>query len=272
MLRATLRARPTYFPMRRDVYRYLFACWLPLRHKRLKVFTDWPYRGRDAENGRAAVADESLLSRLKANDERLAKLADPRMIGLDDSAARKLIAQSFPIYYITGTIHSPGDRRAYRLAHGAMAYRLAVDESPYIRVQSLEPHMIVLITPGGGGGWPRSGMVDVYRWHKTHPGENWPRLLYWGHYVAHDNNRDAMGMTLNLTRNILEHLSHWLARPSPARLTRVGAVSSYDNTVGDGPYNAWIDPLLADEWAMRSAGTTWRRCKNFGMPGSFHTW
>ena len=23
----------------------------------------------------------------------------------------------------------------------------------------------------------------------------------------------------------------------------------YDNTVGDGPYNAWIDPTLADEWA-----------------------
>jgi hypothetical protein len=29
------------------------------------------------------------------------------------------------------------------------------------------------------------------------------RLLYRGHYVAHDNNRDAMGMTLDLTRNIL---------------------------------------------------------------------
>ncbi len=23
----------------------------------------------------------------------------------------------------------------------------------------------------------------------------------------------------------------------------------YDNTVGDGPYNAWVDPTLADEWA-----------------------
>ncbi len=24
----------------------------------------------------------------------------------------------------------------------------------------------------------------------------------------------------------------------------------YDNTVGDGPYNAWLDPILTDEWQM----------------------
>jgi hypothetical protein len=24
----------------------------------------------------------------------------------------------------------------------------------------------------------------------------------------------------------------------------------YDNTIGDGPYNAWLDPLVTNEWQM----------------------
>jgi len=48
--------------------------------------------------------------------------------------------------------------------------------------------------------------------HLAHPGENWPRLVYWGHYVAHDNNRDAMGMTLDLTRNVLNTYLDWHAQ------------------------------------------------------------
>src|SRR6202165_3914772 len=54
-----------------------------------------------------AVASESLLAKLDENRARLAKLADPRTINLDDAEADRLVDQSFPIYYITGTIHSP---------------------------------------------------------------------------------------------------------------------------------------------------------------------
>ena len=45
--------------------------------------------------------------------------------------------------------------------------------------------------------------------------ENWPRLAYWGitlPAVAHDNNRDAMGMTLNLTNNVLNTYLGWHAQ------------------------------------------------------------
>ena len=42
----------------------------------------------------------------------------------------------------------------------------------------------------------------------------------------------------------------------------------YDNTVGDGPYNAWIDPILADEWQMIGARNVADMTK-FGMPGVF---
>ena len=50
----------------------------------------------------------------------------------------------------------------------------------------------------------------------------------------------------------------------------------YDNTVGDGPYNAWIDPILTDEWQMIGWNNVSEMTK-FGMPGvfthgTFDTW
>ncbi len=52
-----------------------------------------------------------------------------------------------------------------------------------------------------------------------HPDLQYPRLVYWGHYVAHDNNRDAMGMTLNLRAAGTQSpsLSH---SPNPGKLAR----------------------------------------------------
>ena len=42
----------------------------------------------------------------------------------------------------------------------------------------------------------------------------------------------------------------------------------YDNTVGDGPYNAWVDPTLADEWAELGWNNV-AQMQGFGMPGVF---
>src|SRR5215472_13822325 len=90
---------PNMLPYSKDVYRYfdLLAAASP----RVKVF-----RIGKTEEGRdmiaVAVADEKLLADLKANDARLAQLADPRTLGMDDAKAEPLIAQSTPVYYITG--------------------------------------------------------------------------------------------------------------------------------------------------------------------------
>jgi len=35
-----------------------------------------------------------------------------------------------------------------------------------------------------------------------HPRIFYPPLIYWGKYVAHDNNRDAMAVSLKLTENV----------------------------------------------------------------------
>src|SRR6185437_80899 len=178
-----------------DVYRYFRL--LAARSPRVKVFTIG-----HTEEGRemiaVAIADESLLAKTKENQARLAKLADPRLIAMNDATADSLVTASFPVYYITGTIHSPETGAPTALME--LAYRLVVDNSPYVKF--IRENVLTLITPVVEVDG-RDRMVDLYKWHKAHPGENWPRLIYWGHYVAHDNNRDAMAMTLNLTNNVL---------------------------------------------------------------------
>ncbi|WP_395119280.1 M14 family zinc carboxypeptidase [Rhodanobacter sp. FW102-FHT14D06] len=257
---------PNYLPYSTDVYRYFRA--LAAASPRVKVFTIG-----QSEEGRpmiaVAVADEDLLAGLDANNARLAKLADPRTIGMDDAAADTLIAQSTPVYYITGAIHSTETGSPTALME--LAYRLAVDDAPYIK--HIRSHVITLITPivevDG-----RDRQVDRYNWHRAHPGRNYPRLLYWGHYVAHDNNRDAMAMTLNLTRNVADTFIGWHAQVLHDLHESVPFL--YDNTVGDGPYNAWIDPILTGEWQQLGWDNVQQMTK-LGMPGvfthgSFDTW
>jgi hypothetical protein len=249
---------PDILPYAEDVYRYFRM--LAAASPRVKVFSI----GR-SEEGRemiaAAVADSALIDGMKANDSRLGQLADPRRIHLDDARARELIETSYPVYYITGTIHSPETGAPTALME--LAYRLAVDDSPYIKY--IRSHMIVLITPVVEVDG-RDRMVDLYRWHKAHPGQDWPRLVYWGHYVAHDNNRDAMGMTLSLTRNVLDTYLSWHAQVLHDLHESVPFL--YDNTVGDGPYNAWVDPIVADEWAELGWNNV-AQMQGFGMPGVF---
>src|ERR1700722_16965306 len=249
---------PDIPPYAEDVYKYFRL--LEKSSPRVKVVTIG-----HSEEGRemiaVAIADEPLLKTQKTNDERLAKLADPRTIDLDDKRAQPLIDQSYPVYYITGTIHST--ETGAPTAMMELAYRLAVDDSPYIKY--IRSHMIVLITPVVEVDG-RDRMVDLYKWHKAHPGENWPRLTYWGHYVAHDNNRDAMGMTLNLTNNVLGAYLGWHAQVLHDLHESVPFL--YDNTVGDGPYNAWIDPTLADEWAELGWNNV-AQMQTLGMPGVF---
>src|SRR3954471_6711142 len=257
---------PGKLPYAAEVYRYMRM--LEKASPRVRVFSIGT-----TEEGRemiaVAVASERLLAQLDENRARLAKLADPRTINLDDAEADRIVAQSTPVYYITGTIHSPETGSPTALME--LAYRLAVDESPYVR--NIRDNLVTLITPVVEVDG-RDRQVDVYNWHLAHPGENWPPLVYWGHYVAHDNNRDAMGLTLNLTRNVLNTYIEWKAQV--LHDLHESAAYLYDNTVGDGPYNAWLDPILTDEWQMIGWNNVSEMTK-FGMPGvfthgTFDTW
>src|SRR5437660_2052908 len=257
---------PGILPYAEDVYKYMRM--LEKASPRVRVFSI----GR-TEEGRemiaVAVASEKLLAQLEENRARLAKLADPRTITLDDAEADKLVAQATPVYYITGTIHSPETGAPTALME--LAYRLAVDDSPYVR--EIRDGVITLITPVVEVDG-RDRMVDLYRWHLAHPKDFYPPLIYWGKYVAHDNNRDAMGVTLKLTENVLNTYVGWKAQVLHDLHESVPYL--YDNTAGDGPFNAWVDPILTDEWEILG----WRDVADmtkFGMPGvfthgNFDTW
>jgi hypothetical protein len=249
---------PGILPYAEDVYKYMRL--LEKASPRVKVFSIGT-----TEEGRemiaVAISSAENLKSLEENRARLAKLADPRTIKLDDAEADKLVEQSVPIYYITGTIHSPETGAPTALME--MAYRLAVDESLYIR--EIRDGMITLITPVVEVDG-RDRMVDLYKWHLAHPKDFYPPLIYWGKYVAHDNNRDAMGVTLKLTENVLNTYIGWKAQVLHDLHESVPYL--YDNTVGDGPYNAWVDPILADEWQMIGARNVADMTK-FGMPGVF---
>jgi len=249
---------PDMLPYAEDVYRYFRM--LSAASPRVKVFTI----GR-TEEGRemiaVAIADESLMKDLDADKARLAQLADPRTLNMDDAKAAALIRQTTPVYYITGTIHSTETGAPTALME--LAYRLTVDDAPYI--QYIRKHVITLITPVVEVDG-RDRMVDLYKWHRAHLNEQYPPLMYWGHYVAHDNNRDAMGVTLDLTKNVLDTYVGWHAQVLHDLHESVPFL--YDNTVGDGPYNAWIDPILTGEWQQIGWNNVEQLTK-FGMPGVF---
>jgi hypothetical protein len=261
-----IAGNPNNLPHSKEVYEYMRL--LAKATPRVKVFSIGT-----TEEGRemiaVAVASDQLMAKLDANKADLAKLADPRTIGMNDAEADRIAQKAAPVYYITGTIHSTESGAPTALME--MAYRLAVDESPYMR--NIRDHVITLITPivevDG-----RDREADLVDYHLKHPNEVMPSLIYWGHYVAHDNNRDAMGATLKLTQNVLNTYVDFKAQILHD-LHESGSFL-YDNTVGDGPYNAWLDPLVTNEWQMIGWNNV-QEMTRLGMPGvfahgTFDTW
>src|SRR5688500_17690281 len=257
---------PNKLPYSKEVYDYMRR--LDAASPRLRVYTIG-----QTEEGRemiaVAVASEALMNRLDENKANPAKLAAPRTINMNDAEAARIAATAAPVYYITGTVHSPEAGAPTALME--LAYRLAVDESPYIK--HIRDNLITLITPivevDG-----RDRQVDIFNWHMKYPDRTWPNLVYWGKYVAHDNNRDAMGVTLKLTENVLNTYVDWRAQVLHDLHESVPYL--YDNTIGDGPYNAWVDPLLTNEWHMIGWNNV-QEMTRLGMPGvfafgAFDTW
>jgi hypothetical protein len=257
---------PGKLPYAEEVYKYMRM--LEKSSPRVKVFSIGT-----TEEGREmialAVSSEENIAKLEENRGRLAKLGDPRTINMNDAEAEKLVATTTPVYYITGTIHSTETGSPTALME--LAYRLTVDESAYIK--NIRNNLVTLITPVVEVDG-RNRMVDVYNWHLANPGKNWQNLVYWGHYVAHDNNRDAMALSLKLTQNVLKTYTNWHVQVLHDLHESVPYL--YDNTVGDQPYNAWVDPILTDEWQIIGWNNVSEMTK-FGMPGvfthgTFDTW
>ena len=218
-----------------DLHRYYLA--LEKATPRVRVF-----KMGKSEEGREfmviAVSDEANLARLDRYKEITAQLADPRSITEADAA--RLEQEGKPFYWLSGSIHSPETGSPEMLME--LAYRLAVEDSAL--VQNIRKNLIVLITPvlevDG-----RDREVDLYNYQKAHPGKPAPSLVYWGHYVAHDNNRDAIAMGLALSN--IQMKTFFTYHPQVLHDLHESVPFLYTST-GTGPYNAWLDPIVVSEW------------------------
>src|SRR5688572_6154904 len=219
-----------------DQYRYYRE--LEKASPRVKTFVAPEKSEQGREQLLVVVSDEANLAKLNRYKEITSKLADPRTI--NDELAKQLTAEGKAIYWASGSIHSPETGSPEMLME--MAYRLAVEDSPFI--EAIRKNVIVMITPTLEVDG-RDTMVDLYNYRKANEGKRSPGLIYWGKYVAHDNNRDSMGMALALTRNQMSTFLEY--KPTVLHDLHESVPFLYTST-GTGPYNAWLDPIVVNEW------------------------
>jgi len=202
------------------------------------------------------VSDQANLAKLDRYKEITAKLGDPR--GLSASDAQTLVTEGKPIYWASGSIHSSETGSPEMLME--LAYRLAVEDSPFI--EAIRKNVIVMITPALEVDG-RDRMVDLYNYRKANAGKPAPGLIFWGKYVAHDNNRDGLGLALALTRNQMRTFLEY--HPTVLHDLHESVPYLYTMT-GTGPYNAWLDPLAIDEFQLLAYHEIEEMTKR-GVPG-----
>src|SRR5687768_12735560 len=229
---------PNKLTYTKDQYRYYRE--LAAASPRVRIFMAPEKSEEGREQMLVLVSDEANLAKLDRFKEITAKLADPRKI--TETEAHALVAEGKPFYWASGAIHSPETGSPEMLME--MAYRLAVEDSPFI--EDIRKNMIVMITPTLEVDG-RDRMVDLYNYRKANPGKPVPPLLYWGKYVAHDNNRDGLGLALALTRNQMRTFLEY--HPTVLHDLHESVPYLYTMT-GTGPYNAWLDPLALDEFQV----------------------
>jgi zinc carboxypeptidase len=227
---------PNKLTYTKDQYRYYRE--LEKATPRVKVFSAPEKSELGREQLLVVVGDEASVANLAKYKDITSKLGDPRRV--NDEEAKRLIGEGKAFYWASGSIHSPETGSPEMLME--MAYRLAVEETPFI--QEIRKNVIVMITPTLEVDG-RDMMVDLYNWRKANEGKRAPSLLYWGKYVAHDNNRDSMGMALALTRNQMATFLEY--HPTILHDLHESVPFLYTST-GTGPYNAWLDPIVIDEW------------------------
>ncbi|MFZ1700710.1 MAG: M14 family zinc carboxypeptidase [Pyrinomonadaceae bacterium] len=227
---------PNKLTYTKDQYRYYRE--LEKATPRVKTFVAPEKSEQGREQLLVVVGDEATIAKLDRYKEITDKLGDPRKI--NDEIAKQLIAEGKAIYWASGSIHSSETGSPEMLME--LAYRIAVEETPFI--QQIRKNVIVMITPTLEVDG-RDTMVDLYKYRKANVGKRSPGLIYWGKYVAHDNNRDSMGMALALTRNQMSTFLDF--HPTVLHDLHESVPYLYVST-GTGPYNAWLDPIVVSEW------------------------
>jgi hypothetical protein len=236
-----------------DIYKYFRA--LDAATARVLVYSLGP-----TDEGRemiaVAVSSDENMARLARLKEIMVRLADPR--GLQDEDAAKLIAEGLPFYWITGGLHSQECGSPEMMME--LAYRLAVEDSDVVK--AIRKNLVILMTPVlEVDGWDKA--VDSYLYKKDNKDKKTMPLPYWGKYVFHDNNRDAIGLGLKLTENLLKAYFEW--HPVIMHDLHESVPYLYTST-GTGPFNAWLDPITINEWEELAFNEISEMTKR-GVPG-----
>ena len=206
------------------------------------------------------VADSATIAHLDDYKAILRKLTDPRGLSAADRA--DLVKKGKPIYLLSGSLHSPETGSPEAMIE--MLYRLAVDEGDQIK--KIRENVITMIIPV----WEVDGRDHYIDFYQQNRKLNVPLtanfgLPYWGKYVAHDNNRDGMALTLELTRSFLRNFLDW--RPTVTHDLHESVPFLYTST-GTGPYNTEYDAIQIDEWFQLSY-TEITELTRRGLPGVF---
>ena len=210
------------------------------------------------------VASDASMRELDTHRGNAARLADPRKTSREE--ANRLIASTKPIYYLAGGLHSSEMGSPEMLME--LAYRLVTSDDP--RIARIRENVIVVINPVAEPDG-RDKLVDwYYRYTKarTEWEDGFPRSApYWGRYIYHDNNRDGLQISAQLTKAFFDTYYEW--HPVVMLDLHESVPLLYIST-GTGPYNETIDPITIGEWQVL-ANHDLTSVTAEGMPGVF-TW
>jgi hypothetical protein len=152
------------------------------------------------------VTDAANMDALAENKERMARLADPRVVKTE-AEADALIDQIIPAYILACNMHSTESGAAE--AAMELAYRLAVDENPLVK--KIRENMVVLIVPSAEPDGHDKHTDWYYKYNQgVKEYDEITRSPYWGRYAFHDNNRDMITMSQVEMQHIAALYYDWL--------------------------------------------------------------
>ncbi|QGY42190.1 peptidase [Maribellus comscasis] len=208
------------------------------------------------------ISSEKNIKNLKRYKDIMARLADPR--NTDSKTAEKLIKEGKTIYFLNGAMHSGEMGSPEALME--LSYRLIADKSE--DYSNILENCIVLINPVSEPDG-RDKQVDwYYRYTKDRKeyDDGFRRVApYWGKYVYHDNNRDGLQISQEITKAIFKIYFDW--HPNVMLDLHESVPLLYIST-GTGPYNENIDPITVGEW-QTIANHELTTFSAQGLPGVF---
>ncbi len=148
------------------------------------------------------MSDEANIAQLDHLRDITAKLADPRKISGCRCEATNRRRQAV----LLGVRLDPFARDGVTGNVDGAGVPPGGGRSPFI--QNIRKNAVFLITPiVEVDGHDR--VVDSWNYKKANPDKPLPDLVYWGHYVQHDNNRDGIAMGLKLSQMMMQDFFYW---------------------------------------------------------------